>query len=436
MNVNQLIRGLLVIVLATVLSCDRKSEESAKPNDVPAVLSPEVTLENGHVTLDWKKALYFDYFYEVPFELNGKVARPVSEKMGMNEGRSRLLYSRKSTDEAVFVVNYIPSKAFKGDINAVNTQNFLSLKFDGRITLSRIGDNTLRVLEINNGKVTKDAKHQKVSRQDAGRARTSGCELWVDTIDWYTCSGGECHYNYTAQEYYYVCTGDPFGGDDYTGGTSNGDCSSDPICNGYGIGSGAATPVADVDLTHLTNDCMINAYNQLANAGLTSQVLRIAQSFGKDKNINLIIRNDNLGNPNLDASTSILNRPGNIWEITLNDAALSNASSEYIAATIIHEILHVYLDGGNDADHNVMAANYVYPMADALKAAGYHLTYEDAVALAWGGLQGRMLNGVFAPYQAWQELLNIDRISGTHVTNDIAQKNQNYKSNNYGQRCN
>jgi hypothetical protein len=209
----------------------------------------------------------------------------------------------------------------------------------------------------------------------------------------------------------------------------------------YSSGSGSnvnTNPVlpAEIDASGLTNECMKNAYERIMNAGLKSQVLDIAKSFGMDKNIKIEIINGSLP-AGEEGATRLANKGANWWEITLSDTELANASQDYIAITILHEMLHVYLKGGNDPDHNVMAEKYVKPLAYAIKYAGYPLTLNDATALAWGGLQGsKNGNGTFITSKAWQDLLNIDRLTGSHVTNDIIQTNQNFKSNNYGVRCN
>ncbi|QIP12579.1 hypothetical protein G8759_08065 [Spirosoma aureum] len=135
-----------------------------------------------------------------------------------------------------------------------------------------------------------------------------------------------------------------------------------------------------------------------------------------------------LGDPNIDVETRVTNAAYNVYEITLS-TALASSSKEYIAATIIHEMLHVYLPANDgETDHEIMAEKYVKPMAFTLKAAGYALTYDDAIDLSWGGLQKT---------KAWKQLVDIDRVSGTNVTDKILQTNVNYKNNTgYGARCN
>lgn len=75
----------------------------------------------------------------------------------------------------------------------------------------------------------------------------------------------------------------------------------------------------------------------------------------------------------------------------LNTNALGSASEEYIAATLIHELVHGYYHEttgrslSEDAQHIDMATYYVQPMAQALVGL-YGMSPENATAVAWGGL--------------------------------------------------
>jgi hypothetical protein len=81
--------------------------------------------------------------------------------------------------------------------------------------------------------------------------------------------------------------------------------------------------------------------------------------------------------------------------IRLNATVLATSSREYIAAVIMHEALHAYLDSKGiaigDAQHEQMAANYVNTMANDLMAMFPGLIKDAAYALAWGGLEGTAL---------------------------------------------
>lgn len=101
----------------------------------------------------------------------------------------------------------------------------------------------------------------------------------------------------------------------------------------------------------------------------------------------------------------------------LNTNALGSASEEYIAATLIHELVHGYYHEtkgrslGNDAQHIDMATYYVQPMAEALVGI-YGMSPQNAEAIAWGGLQDT---------PQWQSKSSSER-------NNIAITNGNYRT--------
>lgn len=94
--------------------------------------------------------------------------------------------------------------------------------------------------------------------------------------------------------------------------------------------------------------------------------------------------------------------------VRLNPKMLTSATKDFIAATIVHETVHAYINYkrqtldpatfkqqfpiyaeyiGNNAAHNEMAVNYVSIMAEMLMARNSRLTRSTAEALSWGGLQ-------------------------------------------------
>ena len=112
---------------------------------------------------------------------------------------------------------------------------------------------------------------------------------------------------------------------------------------------------------------------------------------------------------------------GNV--ITLNSSALNNASKEYIARVIIHEVLHVYINNRfGSADHQEMLNEYVDKIATFLSKL-YQTDKKDAKILSLLGLQNE--EGCY-PF-----LLNDLGIS----TRDVYNTDQKYKNQNYGKRC-
>ena len=317
--------------------------------------------------------------------------------------------------------------------------------FSGLMLLSSWDERLLSIYQFKEGKIiagTASKSSKKSSPNGRGCGFVLNCRWWCISFPNPCCTPEEDAYNPTG-----YCCGN--GDENRICGPS---CLESFVCypdaqptepvNGPGGGGNddnggndSEPQVAEIDISGLSNECMINAYNKVMDAGLSSTVLEIAKNLGKATNVRIEIENGSL-DKGTNGQARLVNKAFNVWVITLNYNDLANASQEYIAITILHEMLHVYLAGGNDSDHNVMAEKYVKPLADAIKYAGYALSYDDAIALAWGGLQGAKVGGVFQTYKAWQDLLNTDRITGSHVTNDIIKKNNDYKYNNYGVRCN
>lgn len=78
------------------------------------------------------------------------------------------------------------------------------------------------------------------------------------------------------------------------------------------------------------------------------------------------------------------------FNITLNTDVLKDASKEFTAATIYHEIVHAYLRTsgvtGYDLQHNAIAAEYESKLESSLKSLFPNLSDLDAKSLSWGGL--------------------------------------------------
>lgn len=153
----------------------------------------------------------------------------------------------------------------------------------------------------------------------------------------------------------------------------------------------------------------------MVNGSFDNKVQTILQNFNKSANQNFTIKDE----WNDDEFTHAFTQ-GNI--ITLNMKALANASQEFIAKVIYHEILHVYLNNSTAlSDHQIMGNDYVNPMADALQS-WFPINRNDAVALAWSGLQSS------GSYQALSqaEKDNIEKVVVKRYKNYENQFNRQY----------
>lgn len=389
MSFIQLIRAFLFIFLVTILSCNKGNEELSKPEVIPAptarsesnlVRRQKTDIGKDNVVPIWKDAIYFDNFVEVPFELEGKVPRPKSPETGVGQGRERLIIQRRSKESTMYVVTYVPAKKYKGNINAVNSRNFKIIKFDGTITLRKIGTNTFSVLQIKNGNIVRRSKFKRDVSPRSANARE--CVSWEQDTDWYSCSGGECTYMYTTTETGQDCDGGGDNGNGDGGSGGYGDCGSDPICGV--VGGDQPNGPSDDNLNRITNNlstpCLKDVMSKIRNANFNANVQNIFQRFNASPILDFTIQERNLNDDDLNAQTV-----GNV--ITLNNVALANASQEFIAKVIYHEVLHVYLGGGVNSDHQTMASNYVNPLTQTLTSLFPNLSYTDAQALSWSGLK-------------------------------------------------
>lgn len=158
------------------------------------------------------------------------------------------------------------------------------------------------------------------------------------------------------------------------------------------VNTPAAPCAADIknDLT----GCNRKVADQLTNKGLTGEIRDILQNIfnSSDKvNLHFIESTNTLGKP----AISIVSQQGgsvNV-ELRVNPSLLpSDASQEYKASIMIHEIIHGYLNyksiNFNDQlkQHAVMAYNYINSTASILQQA-FGTNAENAKALAFGGLK-------------------------------------------------
>jgi len=116
----------------------------------------------------------------------------------------------------------------------------------------------------------------------------------------------------------------------------------------------------------------------------------------------------------------------------LSTSALQNASQQYIAAAIIHEVMHAYFrleNGAGAGDHQAMATTYISQMSQALQDS-FGMTPEDATALAWGGLNENV-QGV-AITDAWTQF----KAAHPDQATNIQLINTQYQTGLKGLKCN
>jgi len=158
-------------------------------------------------------------------------------------------------------------------------------------------------------------------------------------------------------------------------------------------------PVNPLELVnHVTDSCLKKTVNRILNSNVTGKIAEIIKSLDKKTNVTInIYDSDNTINNKAGQTTGtkwqpVPNKPDDFsTNITLSKSHLLNSSQEYVAAVVIHEILHAYfrektgnkeiLDG---LDHEDMARYYVGAIAEFLHDL-YNIDMIDAYAIAWEG---------------------------------------------------
>jgi hypothetical protein len=317
----------------------------------------------------------------------------------------------------------------------------LPLDFTGWIYTYDWNDNPKSVSEVKNGKLiwgkTRVIQQNSVTNNRWVYACHPVCSyVWIGSVMANCGNPSDPHYEYCIYNSQYSQGGwtyscrsecgwlwipDQWTGSGGTGQSGNGPPPED--CNYYGTCEQSDDEVVDNINISLSNPCFQSAVIKINNANSLSTdigfILHECFTFWQPKD--LFISQACLSDTSTDATTS-----NATYEVILkfNECALHNASQEYIAATLYHEILHAYFfaDGRNIDDHQEMATKYINAMKNTLLEHFPNLTNLDAEALAWGGL---------SKSQAWQTFQQND----LGRTLDIQNTNRKHKRGQAGTPC-
>lgn len=244
MKYPNLISKMLCVTLIAILSCSKESEKLFETKEIrnSGVLARNLKegydFNDSKITPIWEGAIYLQRFVETPYVFEGKLPRPTAKKGDKTiQGREKLLISTQGSEFKMFIVRYLPSPSFKGDINKINSQNFKEQKFDGVITIKRVGEEDFETWKVRNGKVVKQTFVTN-SRNSKNKRSNNGfiCEQWAQDTHWFQKISGEWVYTHTTTEYGQDCeqVGDGDGGGDFNCGANPGH----PLCDGSSGGSG------------------------------------------------------------------------------------------------------------------------------------------------------------------------------------------------------
>jgi hypothetical protein len=163
------------------------------------------------------------------------------------------------------------------------------------------------------------------------------------------------------------------------------------------VGGDAPAGVVDDIKNNTTDPCISSVMNDILSKDKQNKVMSyINNEFGLNENCNMNI-SDVLNLTNSKglrvAGNSIANRNNGILTVNISINYGKNSSKEFIAATILHEMIHGYIASQNIAQNGmekeevIANSQYVSWMSASLISLFPNLSSIDANALALGGLQ-------------------------------------------------
>lgn len=268
---------------------------------------------------------------------------------------------------------FLAQMAFDPMMNDISDPDYMR-KFSGLVINADMNENILRTWRFLEGRMI---GHSSPAQNKQGRVES----CVTTTTQYTTISGQSCGPNCTEVTFTLHTTTnvmcDAANGSDpgYMGSGTN----TTGNWTGQSGGGTTSTPTAKIK-NNIKNPCLKNVFDTHLSANFNNRVQQILLNFNKSSNLTFNITDGWITDYRTNAETT-----GN--SIVLNNKALADASQEYIARVLYHEVLHVYIGSTNDIDHATMSVKYVNPMIQALMT-WFPITLEDATALAWGGLHG------------------------------------------------
>ena len=185
----------------------------------------------------------------------------------------------------------------------------------------------------------------------------------------------------------------------------------DPTDMGGGEGTIYHKPVYREVINDLTNPCAKAMLEKVMGNDASNDIQTLFNREFGTSDVSIKFIEESLPMNVAGETTQFVHQVGSnyktVW-ISLNSNVMKNASQEYIAATIIHELMHAFAVIKNERftrDHEDMDKNTVAIMASALNQLFPNMSMKDATALAWGGVYDT---------SAWKELVAADPTTANH----------------------
>lgn len=395
--------------------------ESAYPASVNSVNSNLTTLDAGkgfdysqHTKPDWRHNISYKRFNANVVEIPVDPANPVLSQLknstsnkayaDKENSRSSFLILNDGAGYHAYIMTVIGAPAYlKGNPGKLknNTYNHRDTDFTGMVFYFTPKGQYVSGYAYKNGHRLKPASANAPA--SAGMKTTAGkLQLMeLSCVAWYMghyVDGELVSYDYM----YTICTGDDGSGGGGTPvppaplcppgttainpgsnlqimeDTGGGETGLDPD-GGDGFPPPAQTPcTVPAIIDSVKNPCLKAMVDSIMSANIKGKIDSMIQNvFGGTKTLNLTFTDQKAMVNSTDDGEDIPfyidpNNPATLVSVSinLNAGTLATSSREFIAATVMHEALHAYLDSKGiaigDAQHDVMAANYVTTMASDL----------------------------------------------------------------------
>lgn len=263
-------------------------------------------------------------------------------------------------------------------------------KFNGSITIYNLKGVRLKKEIFKQGIVSKTAFNSKTSQSNQTTFDTEppcdGCDLLTVVMH----NSKRNSYRFGSYDYglIYISSYYNIQVDGFDGGGGGG-----VYVGGRDVSDGI---VDDINI-NITDPCISSVMNDILSKDKQNEVMSyINREFGLNENCNMNI-SDVLNLTNLKglsvAGNSTANRNNGILTVNISINYGKNSSKEFIAATILHEMIHGYIASQNIAQNGmekeevIANSQYVGWMSASLISLFPNLSSIDANALALGGLQ-------------------------------------------------
>lgn len=231
-------------------------------------------------------------------------------------------------------------------------------------------------------------------------SETLSGSIWIEDEPWYNPNGG----------------GTGGGGGGTGGGGPNNELpiEPDPGTQDFGL---AQFIIEDFNSTGVTNPCVNSVINEIGQTGCQSYLLKLYQQFFSSPKIDkykfTFVENNSLvgnsGNP-VASHTNINALANGVKEavITINPTFLQNASKEFIATVLIHEITHAFISFQNPnstetQQHTSMFYNDVDKIADAVRELYPSLSIQNSRAMALQGMDEILFDFTTTPVSVYND---------------------------------